>query len=177
MPSATPALVSGSTLPKILHENRIFRVSFNGYYHYLDFKFPAGAIVIPRFNNGDLLLVRLRRAPNIGYSVEFPRGGVEQGETPEEGASRELCEETGYRVALPDLVHLGQVGPDTATINGFNQVYLAEIPEGAEPASYDTEEIDSLLRVSLAQLNAMVVRDEITCGQTLAALMKLMVRQ
>ena len=157
-------------VPIKLHENKIFSVYFNGYYHYLEFnKMPSGAIVIPRFDNGDFLLVELRRAPVFGNSLEFPRGGVDKGETPEAGARRELVEETGYKVDTDGVTFLGVIGADTATLNGFNHVFLVDIPKDAVPGAFDTEEIIRQLRVSPSELRAMVRSNKVSCGQSLAA--------
>lgn len=62
-------------IPICLHENKFFKMMFNGYFHYLDnVRFGNAVATVPMFENGDLLMVRLRRAPEIGYSLEFPRG-------------------------------------------------------------------------------------------------------
>lgn len=176
MPCPSLTAFAEPSMPRKLHENRIFTVHFNGRYHYLEFAVPAGAILIPRFDNGDLLLVRLQRAPAFGLSLELPRGGIERGESLERGALRELREETGYRALPADMTYLGKVGADTATINGANEVYLVDLPKGALPGSFDTHEITETVRVSLEELRILVTTDEITCGQTLAALLKLFAR-
>src|SRR5699024_7115424 len=55
------------------------------------------AIIMPIMEDGSLLMIREPRTP-IGKTVlAFPAGMIEEGETPEEGAIRELEEETGYR--------------------------------------------------------------------------------
>lgn len=157
-------------VPLKLHENKIFSVYFNGDYHYVEFnKAPSGAIVIPRFDNGDFLLVELRRTPVFGNSVEFPRGGVDRRETPEAGARRELVEETGYKVDIDAVTFLGVIGADTATLNGFNHVFLVDIPKDAVPGAFDADEIIRQLRVSPSELRAMVRGNRISCGQSLAA--------
>ena len=53
----------------------------------------------------ELIMVRQFR-PAIGeYTLEFPAGYVDKGETPEEAIRRELVEETGY--LCEDIVSLG----------------------------------------------------------------------
>jgi ADP-ribose pyrophosphatase len=157
-------------VPIKLHENKLLSVYFNGYYHYIEFnKTPSGAIVIPRFGNGDFLLVQQRRAPVFGESLEFPRGGVDIGEAPVDGARRELVEETGYRVDALAATFLGVLGPDTATLNGFNHVFLVEIPDGAVQGEFDSTEITKLLRVTPFELRNLVRDNKIFDGQSLAA--------
>jgi 8-oxo-dGTP pyrophosphatase MutT (NUDIX family) len=163
--------------PVKLHENRVFTVFFNGCYHYIEFNCaPCGAIAIPRFSNGDFLRVKQRRSPIFGESIEFPRGGVDRGEAPAAGARRELREETGYKVEADALMFLGKVGADTATLNHEGHVFLVDIPEGAKPGEFDTNEISELIRVTPAQLKQMVRENKIFDGQTLAAFAMLAAR-
>lgn len=58
---------------------------------------PEVACIIPVDSRGRLLLIRQYRAPFDRVITEFPAGKLEPGESPEEGALRELEEETGYR--------------------------------------------------------------------------------
>jgi ADP-ribose pyrophosphatase len=113
--------------------------------------------------------VKQRRSPVFGESIEFPRGGVDRGEAPAAGARRELVEETGYRVDADCLMYLGRVGADTATVNHEGHVFLVDIPEGALPEAFDTNEISELLRVSPAQLKQLIKENKVFDGQTLAA--------
>jgi ADP-ribose pyrophosphatase len=159
-----------------LHENRFFAMKFNGYFHYLDpVKYGRGVVMVPRFDNGDLLLVRLRRAPAIGFSLEFPRGGVDAGEALEVAAQREVSEETGYSVPLSAVRRLGKLAQDTATLNSMADAYLVDIPADVPAGSFDTEEIDRPIRMSESAFRKMATNGEIVCGVTLAAytLMKL----
>ncbi|MGA2512618.1 MAG: NUDIX hydrolase [Candidatus Limnocylindrales bacterium] len=59
------------------------------------FHHSAGAIVI---DERRCLLIRR------GHEWAFPKGHIEQGETPEDAASREVREETGIEVALDDAL-------------------------------------------------------------------------
>lgn len=157
-------------VPICLHENKFFRMMFNGYFHYLDaVRYGQGVATVPVFENGDLLLVRLRRAPAIGFSLEFPRGGVDQGESTITAAARELSEETGYSVGPEQVRFLGRIGADTATLNSLMDVYQVIIPDSVFQGAYDTEEIDLPMRVTRAQFENMVRAGEIVDGITLAS--------
>jgi ADP-ribose pyrophosphatase len=143
---------------------------FNGYYHYLDpVRYARGVALVPVFENGDLLMVRLRRAPVIGFSLEFPRGGVDDGESLADAATRELSEETGYAIAADQAQSLGRIGADTATLNATTDVFRVTIPESALQGAYDTEEIDVPMRISRTQFEAKVRAGEIIDGITLAS--------
>lgn len=157
-------------VPICLHENKFFRFMFNGYYHYLDgVKFAKCVVTVPVFENGDVLVVRLRRAPAIGFSLEFPRGGVDPQEQEALAALRELSEETGYTLPESSATYLGCVGADTATINSTSPVYLVRIPDSAMQGSFDTEEIDTPFRLSREEFVHKIRNCEIVDGLTLAA--------
>ncbi len=57
---------------------------------------PGAAVVIPLFDNGDVLLERQHRYPLHRDFIELPAGKFDPGETELACAQRELREETGY---------------------------------------------------------------------------------
>ena len=57
-------------------------------------------------------------------SLEFPGGVFEPGENPEEAASRELLEETGYKPGK--ITKLGEFSPNPAIMSNKLHVFLAE---------------------------------------------------
>lgn len=57
---------------------------------------PGSVVVIPHLPDGRLILVRQYRHAAGESLWELVAGGLERGETPLEGARRELLEETGY---------------------------------------------------------------------------------
>ena len=60
----------------------------------------CGAVVFTRINNEITYLL----IQNLGGTYGFPKGHVEQGETEEQTALREIFEEVGLRVELyPDF--------------------------------------------------------------------------
>ena len=60
---------------------------------------PGGAVILPRLDDGRLVLIRNRRI-SVGESLwELPAGTRGPGEDLAEVARRELQEETGYRAA------------------------------------------------------------------------------
>ena len=115
---------------------------------------PAALVAARLVPSGDLILVRQERAAMGGPTVEFPAGLVDEGETVEQAALRELREETGYRGRA------GRVSPVLATSPGLTseRAYLVEleIPEGdrenaAPSAQPDEGEQIEVLRVSMAE--------------------------
>lgn len=157
-------------VPICLHENKFFKMMFNGYFHYLDsIKFHSSIAMVPMFENGDLLMVRLRRAPAIGFSLEFPRGGVDLNETTAQATIRELSEETGYKVNFSNISYLGKIGPDTATINTLTEVFKVIIPDDVYQSDYNDEAIDFPIRISVEEFKNKVRNGEIVDGITLAS--------
>ena len=57
---------------------------------------PGAVVVIPVFDNGDLLLERQHRYPLHRDFIELPAGKIDAGEADLTCAKRELEEETGY---------------------------------------------------------------------------------
>jgi len=56
----------------------------------------GAAVLIPRLDDGRVILVRQFRYATGAYLWELPAGTLEPGELPEDGARRELVEETGF---------------------------------------------------------------------------------
>jgi ADP-ribose pyrophosphatase len=56
----------------------------------------GGAVAVPLFDDGSVLLVRQYRYPVKAFLYELPAGKLQVGEDPQTCAARELEEETGY---------------------------------------------------------------------------------
>jgi 8-oxo-dGTP pyrophosphatase MutT (NUDIX family) len=84
-------------------------------------------IVVPLIKTirGDcFLMVRQWRHGSGELSLEFPGGVIEKGEKPEEGAVRELAEESAYRAEK--LLKLGTMSPNPAIMSNHVHFYYAE---------------------------------------------------
>lgn len=73
---------------------------------------PDFAVLVATDTEGRLLLVRQYRPAVERFTLELPAGHVEQGETPEETARKELLEETGYEAGKLELI--AKLSPSTA---------------------------------------------------------------
>ena len=58
---------------------------------------PGAAVILPVFENGDIMLERQYRYPLRREFIEVPAGKLDPGESAEVCAHRELVEETGYQ--------------------------------------------------------------------------------
>ena len=65
---------------------------------------PA-VVIVPVDSKGNLIMVSQYRYPVNAQVLEFPAGGLDEGESPRDSAQRELREETG--LASSKLINLG----------------------------------------------------------------------
>ncbi len=64
---------------------------------------PGAAAIVPLMNDGkEVLLVEQYRKAVESMTLEIPAGTLEEGESPEECAMRELIEETGFQASNLD---------------------------------------------------------------------------
>jgi mutator protein MutT len=81
---------------------------------------------------GDEILIMKRAMGFMSSAWYFPGGQLEHGETPEEGARREIMEETGLKVEGLELFRTWTYQPAQ---NAFALAvsYTASVPPGTEP--------------------------------------------
>lgn len=101
----------------------------------------GSAVIVPVFEDGTVALVRQYRHAAGKYLLEIPAGGVEDGETPETGAKRELEEEIGVTAANVELLTEFYVSPGFLTEKMY--VFLAT---GLTETSQNLE-IDELIEI------------------------------
>lgn len=85
----------------------------------------SAAIILPITTEGNtLLVVQPRVFTKSGVAVELPAGYIDEGETYEIAARRELFEETGY---VPEsMTLLGSFYQDQGCSAAYNQAFLAQ---------------------------------------------------
>lgn len=114
-----------------------------------------------------LLLWRHRFVPGV-WNWELPGGIIDDGETPEQTAARELEEETGYRAHT--LEHLVTFEPMIGMLNCPHHVFLGR---GAEHVGEPTEttEMARMEWISLADVPRLINDGEIKNSGTLVAVL------
>ena len=130
----------------------------------------GGAMVVPVTPSGRCLMIKLFRYPAKRYMWEFPAGMIEDGETPVEGAQRELLEETG--IASDEASLIGSQTPLSGFVGDTFYTVLAQIPEiDVSDVKLQFEEgIVEAKLVSRQELVAMAASQEIEDGVTLMSL-------
>ena len=107
--------------PRIFLINKIFQK--NKCYHYI--KSPNVAITVPILKNNKFLLVWQKRHPINKKNYEFPSGWVDEKEKPQNSASRELLEETGYK-SLINPKKLLTIYPDPGRLSNEMICYFTD---------------------------------------------------
>jgi len=135
-----------------------------GEYHYV--LTPGSTMVIPISDDGKLLLVRQYRYLGDRDSIEFPSGGVKEGDTYDETARNELIEETGYSPS--SLEFIGGFNPCNGLVHEICRVYIARDLRfvGSRPDETESFEVVSL---TIEELEALIQDGTIWDGMTLAA--------
>ncbi len=116
-----------------------------GLYPYtrLEFGFDATA-VLAETKEGLLVINKEFRYPTNAHLYSCSGGKIDEGETPERGAKRELLEETGY--TSDDFISLGALYPFPALSSQKIHYFLARNARFLrEPTQEPLEQIESLL--------------------------------
>ena len=107
-------------------------------------EYPDWVNIIAITPDGDFVFVRQYRYALDLDSIELCAGVIEPGETPEQGARRELLEETGYGGGTwQEIMTIGQ---NPSTCSNWTHCFLATGVEKLQDQNLDrTEDIDVLL--------------------------------
>lgn len=119
-----------------------------------------------------LMLWRYRFVPGR-FGWELPGGIVEQGESGSDAAAREAEEETGYRPAEP-LRHLLTFQPMVGMVDSPHELYVGHGAEQVSAGPTDAEEAGHVEWIPLADVPALIERDELLGSGTLVALLHLL---
>lgn len=101
-------------------------------------------------------------------TLEVVSGGIDENETAEQAALRELKEELG--ISASSLTELGTVDPFTASINSPTKLYLAQSLTHGETAHEGTEQI-TVVKMSLQDAYRSVMSGEITHAPSCAVIL------
>lgn len=129
---------------------------------------PRGAVmVVPLLEDDTVLLVREYAAGMDRYELALPKGLIEEGETPEQSANREIMEEIGY--GANRLSYLGSMSLAPGYQRFITHVVLAAGLYERRLAGDEPEEIE-VVPWRLSRLLELVERDDFTEARSMAAL-------
>ena len=111
---------------------------------------PGAVMIMPVFDNGDVLVERQYRYPMRQVFIEFPAGKKDAGEEPLTTAQRELLEETGYTAER--FTHITNIHNALAYCDEVIHFYVAEGLHDSGQQHLDDNEFVQVLRVPLAEL-------------------------
>jgi len=129
----------------------------------------GAAAIVPIIQDRDVVLVRQYRYAVATDLLEVPAGTMEQGETPEECAVRELEEETGYR--CKEIEKILEFFPVPGYSTEKIHVYIAK---GLSQSKMNTEDDEQISVEILPMENALekVRSGEIHDAKSICALFR-----
>lgn len=133
-------------------------------------KHPGACVMVPFIDDTTLLMVSQYRHTLRRRIWEFPAGTINDGESPDHCAQRELAEETGFGAKSMD--YWGEIFPLPSYSNEGIHVYKAY---GLTPTrqNLDADEILSVHQIKIDAAMQMAKSGEIVDSKTLACLLLL----
>jgi ADP-ribose pyrophosphatase len=135
-----------------------------GEYHYVSTN--GASMIIPVQDDGRIILVKQYRYLNEKESLEFPCGGVKDGQSYEETAIHELAEETG--LSASSLRFAGSFNPYNGVTNEICRIYTAHGLSPVKAVPDRTEEFEKYVFFE-KEIEGKISAGEIWDGMTIAA--------
>jgi 8-oxo-dGDP phosphatase len=126
----------------------------------------AGAAIIDATDR--VLLMWRHRHVTDTWGWEIPTGRIEEGETPEQAAAREVEEETGWRPGPLHLIVASQ--PSNGSIDTVHYLYGGEFAEYIGSPSDQTEST-RIEWIPIRDIVELINKGEVVSGPTLIALL------
>lgn len=139
---------------------------------FIDFhaiEFPMEVVgIVPVGEDGRILLTYQYRYMADAHGWEIPAGNIPAGESREEGARRELLEETGY--SARELKALYSFYPQIGRSNHYFHLYSAHGLTRLT-TEFDRDEVSELGWFAVPEILTMIRRNELRDGFTALALL------
>lgn len=136
---------------------------------YSTVRIKPGVCVIPIADDGTCYLTKEFHYAVGRDTIEGISGGIEEGETPEVAAARELEEEVG--IVAGRLLPLGVVDPLTAALASPTKMFLASELRFTKTNMESTERIERV-EMPFSEVLRMVMENEITHAPSCVAILK-----
>lgn len=126
-----------------------------------------GAVGILPILSDEVILERQFRYSLNAWILEIPAGTLEENETDEECARRELAEETGY--SADKLVKMGQIAATPGYDDEIIRLFVAWVSEEPATQHLDQDEVIKVAKLKKEELLKKVREGEIFDGKTVVA--------
>ncbi|MCE1165483.1 MAG: NUDIX hydrolase [Bacteroidetes bacterium] len=133
-------------------------------YHYVHT--GGSAMIIPVMDDGRIIMVKQYRYLNRRFSIEFPAGGIKDGQNPDTIARKELIEETGYDGTLEKI---GYFNPYNGVADEICHVYIARNLFKSDAETQDEQEEFDYLYPDFNEIQTMISENKIYDGMSLAS--------
>jgi 8-oxo-dGTP pyrophosphatase MutT (NUDIX family) len=130
---------------------------------------PVAAVVL--LNDDEVLLEWRHRFITGTWGWEIPTGIMDEGETPEQCAAREVEEETGWRPG--PLTPLLSYEPNNGIADSRHHLFVAHAAEHVGGPT-DLNETDRVEWIPLARVRDLIDRGELFDGPTLVGLLRVL---
>ena len=129
---------------------------------------PGSAVILPAFDDGTIALVKQYRHPAVKYLLELPAGTLNDRESPEHGAARELEEELG--MVASNLEKLSEFFVSPGFCEEKMWLYLAT---GLTPTAQrlEDDELIEVVRLPIDRALQMITDGEIEDAKTIIGLL------
>ena len=128
----------------------------------------GAAAIMPITEDNEIIFVRQYRCPFSEILLEIPAGKIDEGESPDICAERELREETG--AVAKNIEKLGVIYPSPGCLKEKLHLFVATGLEFTN-LSLDSDEFLEVLKIPYKKALQMVTGGEIVDGKTVAAIL------
>ena len=152
-------------------QNQWFHILENDNYFTLEYNQPQ-VVILPIVDGKNIIIVKVKRPVIDSATWELPAGGIERGETIEDGALRELKEETG--VLINDKKRLKPMNTlvvSPTRMPMFPSLFSINISrEEFQLRQSHDDEIEKVGLFSFQEIRQMILNEEIFVSLPLAIL-------
>ena len=155
---------------RMVHENPWFSVCNRGGYYTVEYKHRQ-CLILPIIENKAILMVHVYRPVLADEMLELPAGGIEANESPVEGASRELEEETG--IIIKNLDRFKKVVPLVLTSRSPLIPYIFQIDLSCKEycnRTHHDDEVSSVSCFGFEDVKEKIANGEIYSGFNIAVI-------
>jgi ADP-ribose pyrophosphatase len=127
---------------------------------------PDVVIIFPITAAGNVIMVRQYKHGAKKVLMEFPGGVMDEGESPETAAARELAEETGYSATMLELLTVVYDNPTKDTNQIF--LFLARDAEKKFDTRFDPTENIETIEIPIGAIPGLIKMQQIKVSGSIA---------